>query len=55
MQGQIFYACRISVTPISAPKWLAAIVNTKKIVQYKLKHLFGAETHVAEIRQSSKI
>jgi len=48
--GQIFDACRIS-----APKWLAVIVNTKKIVQYRLKHLFGAETSVAEIRQTSNI
>ncbi len=48
---QIYYACRISVTRISAPKRLAIVANTQKIVQYKLKHLFGAKACVAEIRQ----
>ncbi len=55
LKGQIFDACHISVTSISAPKRLAVVVNTKKNVQCKLKHLFGADARVAEIRQASKI
>jgi hypothetical protein len=54
-KGSNFYACRISVTRISALKRLAVEVNTKKIVQYKLKHLFGAEICVTEIQQASKL
>jgi hypothetical protein len=42
------------VTHISASKRLAVVENTKN-VQYKLKHLFGAETRFAEIQQASKI
>jgi hypothetical protein len=48
-KGQIFDACHISVTRISAPKRLAVVVNTKKMFNTKMKQLFGAETCVAEI------
>ncbi len=45
--GQIFDACLIPETRISASKRLAVVLNAKKIV--------GAETRVSEIRQASKI
>ena len=50
-----FYACRISVTHISAPKRLAVIVNTKKLFNPNLKHLIGAEIRDAEKPQAAKI
>jgi hypothetical protein len=53
-KGGIFDTCRISATLISASKRLAVVVNTNKIVQYKLKHLFVADKHVAEIWQALK-
>jgi hypothetical protein len=43
------------VTPFSAPKRLAVVVNTKKNIYYKLKHLFGAKTCVDEGQQDEKI
>jgi hypothetical protein len=36
-------------------KGLAVVENTKKIVQRKLEHLFGAKTRVTEIQQAYKI
>ncbi len=47
--GQIFENCRTSATCISVPERLTVVLHTKKFVQYKLKHLFGDETCVAEI------
>jgi hypothetical protein len=41
------------VTRISGQKRLTVEVNTKK-VQYKLEHLFGAQTGVTQIHQESK-
>jgi len=48
---QIFNACCISATHISAPKGLAVVVNTKKTVNYKLEQHSGVETHVGELQQ----
>jgi hypothetical protein len=36
-------------------KSLAVVENTKKIVQFKLEHLSGANTNVTEIQQAYKI
>ncbi len=53
--GENFDACRISATPISAPKRLAIVLHTKKCSMLSETYIFGAEICVAEIRQASKI
>jgi hypothetical protein len=48
-KGQIFDAFRISMTRVSAPKKLESCTKYKHFLYYKMEHLFGAETRVAEI------
>ena len=55
MQGDIFDIYRISMTRISVQKRLNIVVKLIIFFQKKMKHLFGAEIRVAEMRRASKI
>jgi hypothetical protein len=52
--GEIFDACRISATHISAPKIYVSLSIEHFFVCSTIANLFGAEIGVAEIRQASK-
>jgi len=52
--SNFLFLLHLSDTYLSSKKVLSCF-QYKNFVQYKLKHLFGAETRVAELRQATKI